>query len=285
MLHCSRHPAISVYTTRTFGIIAFKYFQVLVFYSPIIIGFAVCFSVLFTKYADSYNELDDEEKLWPSIAMSLLKMLTMMAGDIESDGLFVEFRRLSSYYSRVVAFTMFTLFFFFVSLVFINLLNAYAVANVQKIESMAETSNQINRIETVLFFERFIQTTLKALGRFGRRKWKKTFIVDKDSAIKWTEVSATVDGVGEATSKRIWHMFQHATTQAVSQATVLRAKEKLLIDGFETKLNNINRTTSCAPETNTSRTHNNDTTKVDKRIRLLEAKIDNLCRILAKMNK
>lgn len=66
---------------------------------------------------------------------------------------------------------MFTLFFFFVSLVFINLLNAYAVANVQKIESMAETSNQINRIETVLFFERFIQTTLKALGRFGRRKW------------------------------------------------------------------------------------------------------------------
>ena len=189
MLHCSRHPAISVYTTRTFGIIAFKYFQVLVFYSPIIIGFAVCFSVLFTKYADSYNELDDEEKLWTSIAMSLLKMLTMMAGDIESDGLFVEFRRLSSYYARVVAFTMFTLFFFFVSLVFINLLNAYAVANVQKIESMAETSNQINRIETVLFFERFIQTTLKALGPFGRRKWKKTFIVEKDRAIdKWVEV-------------------------------------------------------------------------------------------------
>ena len=66
MLHCSRHPAISVYTTRTFGIIAFKYFQVLIFYSPIIIGFAVCFSVLFIKYADAYNELSDEEKLWPS---------------------------------------------------------------------------------------------------------------------------------------------------------------------------------------------------------------------------
>ena len=69
---------------------------------------------------------------------------------------------------------MFGLFFFFVSLVFINLLNAYAVANVQKIESMAETSNQINRIETVLFFERFIQTTLRALGPFGRRKWVST---------------------------------------------------------------------------------------------------------------
>ena len=66
MLHCSRHPAISVYTTRTFGIIAFKYFQVLIFYSPIIIGFAVCFSVLFIKYADTYNELSEEEKLWPS---------------------------------------------------------------------------------------------------------------------------------------------------------------------------------------------------------------------------
>ena len=107
MLHCSRHPAISVYTTRTFGIIAFKYFQVLIFYSPILIGFAVCFSVLFNKYADAYKDLPDEEKLWPSISMSLLKMLTMMAGDIESDGLFVEFRRLSSYYSRVRVSTKF----------------------------------------------------------------------------------------------------------------------------------------------------------------------------------
>ena len=93
-----------------------------------------------------------------------------------------------------------------------------------------------------------------------------------------------MDGVEEATTKHIWHMFQRATTQAVSRTTILRAKEKLLVDGFETKLNNINRTTSCVPDT-TTRTHNTDTTKVDKRIRLLEAKIDNLCRIMAKMNK
>ena len=120
MLHCSRHPAISVYTTRTFGIIAFKYFQVLIFYSPILIGFAVCFSVLFNKYADAYKDLPDEEKLWPSISMSLLKMLTMMAGDIESDGLFVEFRRLSSYYSRVRVSTKFQSFLVWTAFLTIN---------------------------------------------------------------------------------------------------------------------------------------------------------------------
>ena len=59
---------VSVYTTRTFGIIALKYFQVLIFYFPILIGFAVCFSVLFNaEISDkrvSYQliPLDDKTK-------------------------------------------------------------------------------------------------------------------------------------------------------------------------------------------------------------------------------
>jgi hypothetical protein len=40
MLHWSRHPLISVYTTRTFAIISFKYLTVLLFYFPILIGFS-----------------------------------------------------------------------------------------------------------------------------------------------------------------------------------------------------------------------------------------------------
>ena len=40
MLHWSRHPFMSVYTTKTFAIIAWKYFQVLLFYSPIL-GFPI----------------------------------------------------------------------------------------------------------------------------------------------------------------------------------------------------------------------------------------------------
>ena len=44
------------------------------------------------------------------------------------------------------------------SLVFINLLNAYAVANVAKIEQKAEQSKRISKIETILFFEKFLQT-------------------------------------------------------------------------------------------------------------------------------
>ena len=78
-------------------------------------------------------------------------------------------------------------------------------------------------------------------------------------------------------------MFHRATTQAVSRSTIIRAKEKLLIDSFEIKLSNITRTESCVPDAGTRNNH--ETSKVDKRIRLLEAKIDNLCRLLAKMNK
>ena len=55
MLHWSRHPLMSVYTTKTFAIIAWKYFQVLIFYSPILIGFAVCFVALFQKSGLSPN--------------------------------------------------------------------------------------------------------------------------------------------------------------------------------------------------------------------------------------
>ena len=49
-LHMSRRPSATVCTTRTFGIIAWKYFQVLRFYAPILLGFAVCFSVLFKTH-------------------------------------------------------------------------------------------------------------------------------------------------------------------------------------------------------------------------------------------
>ena len=159
---------------------------------------------------------------------------------------------------------MFGLFFFFVSLVFINLLNAYAVANVQKIESMAETSNQINRIETVLFFERFIQTTLRALGPFGRRKWvsiefgldtkpapkitiivickedyyskyfciqRQTFIVGRGDN-KWIEVQGSSEKFESTTTKKVWSMFRESA-KPISRSTILRAKERLLGHGFQ----------------------------------------------------
>ena len=51
----SRHPWISVYTTRTFGIIAFKYFTSIVFYFPILLGFAICFHVLFKGHFENSN--------------------------------------------------------------------------------------------------------------------------------------------------------------------------------------------------------------------------------------
>ena len=80
--------------------------------------------------------------------------------------------------STVAAYIIFTLFFFFIALVFINLLNAYAVANVARIETKAENSIHINRVETVLFFEKFIQTGLRALGSCGRRWWVSKLILN-----------------------------------------------------------------------------------------------------------
>ena len=61
------------------------------------------------------------------------------------------------------------------SLVFINLLNAYAVAKLVKIEQQAEAANRISKIETILFFEKFLQTVYKALGRCGNQAWVSSY--------------------------------------------------------------------------------------------------------------
>jgi hypothetical protein len=87
-------------------------------------------------------------------------------------------------------------FYFFISVVFINLLNAYAVANVTKIEGFslsratihhfcnlakAENWKRVSKIETVLFFERCTQTVLRAFGKFGERLWRKSFVCSRET--------------------------------------------------------------------------------------------------------
>ena len=115
----------------------------------------------------------DGVKIFNQTDLGLFRTLTLLI-DMESTDLILDFNRFSqsdqSIY-RYLGFSLLLLFYFFMSLVFINLLNAYAVAKLVKIEQQAEAANRISKIETILFFEKFLQTVYKALGRCGNRAW------------------------------------------------------------------------------------------------------------------
>ncbi|CBY07223.1 unnamed protein product [Oikopleura dioica] len=74
MLHCNRHPLLSVYTTRTFAVIAAKYFTVLLFYFPIFLAFAINFRVLLTLSEAS----SESRQFWNSSMISIFRTFTML---------------------------------------------------------------------------------------------------------------------------------------------------------------------------------------------------------------
>jgi hypothetical protein len=101
-----------------------------------------------------------------------MRSLTMLI-EMESTDLITDIQKMGnlSTFPKYLGIGTVLSFYFFMSLVFINLLNAYAVANVAKIEAKAETSKRLSKVETILFFEKCLQTIYKALGSFGRKLW------------------------------------------------------------------------------------------------------------------
>jgi hypothetical protein len=68
----------------------------------------------------------------PDPGKTILERFKLILGDI-----FPEFLDISSFSIRTYGFLIYMTFYFFISVVFINLLNAYAVANVTKIEGFS----------------------------------------------------------------------------------------------------------------------------------------------------
>ena len=312
MLHWSRHPLISVYTTRTFGIIAFKYLTVLLFYFPILLGFAICFHVLYkvgmpesAVLPDGMcpdDELDGRVEIWTNHGLGIFRTLTLLI-DMESTDLILDINNFSKPFYRYLGFTILTMYYFFMSLVFINLLNAYAVANVAKIEKKAEDSKRISKIETILFFEKFLQTVYKALGRVGRTPWVKSYVCTKDEENIFTcmpnrnrKFNGDNEFQGHASLKSLlkWCHKKSPESNIFDQQTMKDAKERLQKDAFTTQLDRLSRTKTVydrkstsenvpALNSNVQSSGPTDTASInrsfDKRFRLLEAKIDHLSRL------
>ena len=80
----------------------------------------------------------------------------------------------------------------------------------------------------------------------------------------------------------VWSVFK--SNGVDEQKTLHLAKDRLIAASFKSNLNTITRKESINPGPVDEQQAPNHP-RVDKRIRLLEAKIDNLTRVIARMNK
>ena len=216
MLHCNRHPLLSVYTTRwptscflkeniflrTFAVIAAKYFTVLLFYFPIFLAFAINFRVLLTLSEAS----SESRQFWNSSMISIFRTFTMLTdpdpGMLDFWAFQICFRWYFSGISRHKLFFDTNLWFFNLhDILLFHLCRLYQPPKClccrkchknrrlfafwefypQIFLAKAENWKRVSKIETVLFFERCTQTVLRAFGKFGERLWRKSFVCSKQT--------------------------------------------------------------------------------------------------------
>ena len=111
---------------------------------------------------------------------------------------------------------------------------------------------------------------------------KQSFLVQSNKENNWIEAVASSDVTHTSI---VWSVFQSNGVE--EQKTLNRAKERLIAASFKSNMNTISRHESIKPSITASNTacDQQSQPRLDKRIRLLEAKIDNLTRVIARMNK
>lgn len=129
LLLLGRHPRLSIYVTM-FSTVSATFLRLLLWYSVLLIGFALSFFLVFgddTKTPAS-KPAEEKESAFVSIPISLLKVVAMMTGELEYADL--PFNA-SPFTSRII----FLIFLFLITIVLLNLLNGMAVSDTQAIQS------------------------------------------------------------------------------------------------------------------------------------------------------
>lgn len=139
ILLVGRHPALATHL-EMFKRVTKNFLKFLVWYSILIIAFALSFYMLFRNDADNDNKFND-----PSSAT--FKTIVMLTGEFDTFG------SLPFSLHPFVSHALFLLFIFLIAIVLVNLLNGLAVSDTQAIRADAEIVAHVSRVKLIHYFE------------------------------------------------------------------------------------------------------------------------------------
>lgn len=150
VLLIGQHPKMStnIVMLRT---VSTNFFKFLLWYSILIIAFALSFYTLFTNVeqkdiGNGTNNDDEEQDFFIDPGLSLFKTIVMLTGEFDAGSINFKLYPITSH-------IIFMLFVFMIAIILFNLLNGLAVSDTQLIKSNAELVGHIARIEHIAYTE------------------------------------------------------------------------------------------------------------------------------------
>jgi transient receptor potential cation channel subfamily A protein 1 len=154
VLMVGQHPKLStnVVMLKTVSV---NFFKLLLWYSLLIIAFALSFYILFAKTelpksingtdADADDE-DDEDDSFMGPGKSLFKTIVMLTGEFDAGSI-------NFHTYPIISKLVFSLFVFMITIILLNLLNGLAVSDTQTIKNDAELVGHISRAQHIYYVE------------------------------------------------------------------------------------------------------------------------------------
>lgn len=139
ILLVGRHPALATHL-EMFKRVTKNFLEFLVWYSILIVAFALSFYMLFRNDADNDNKFNDP-------GSATFKTIVMLTGEFDTFG------SLPFSLHPIISHTLFLLFIFLIAIVLVNLLNGLAVSDTQAIRADAEIVAHVSRVNLIHYFE------------------------------------------------------------------------------------------------------------------------------------
>ena len=138
------HPRLSTYVSM-FTKISFNFAKFLCLFVSLIIGFGLCFFILYRNPKEELNDGQVFNEYFSSPSKALLKtVIISLTGEIEFEDLV---------FGGTLGWMVFLLFVFLIMLVLVNLLNGLAVSDIAVIQKEAEIMSHISRVELMCQIE------------------------------------------------------------------------------------------------------------------------------------
>ncbi|CAH1953907.1 unnamed protein product [Acanthoscelides obtectus] len=145
VLMLGQHPRFStnVVMLRT---VSYNFFKFLIWYSLLIVAFALSFYIIFSKTTVGNPPEEDGEDFFTDPGKSIFKTIVMLTGEFDASNL-------NFHTFPFTSIIIFSLFIFMIAIILVNLLNGLAVSDTQMIKSSAELVGHIARAQHIYYVE------------------------------------------------------------------------------------------------------------------------------------